>query len=205
MQNQLSPSFTRTSGVSSDGVSVTSYIALSNQSILPVTEANVSALTPSIQRELTDTGATGGVRFVMTGSIGSQIVDSPEDAMRQMICHYMIWLLDHENLHEAYDSVSKIYERQETSKRGLPPLNPDVRVVPSAHATEQERPAFGSFTGETLTGASHTSLPERMERGQPARLADQLAALGRECAALPDFDTRTPDEIVGYDDTGMWR
>ena len=67
-----------------------------------------------------------------------------------------------------------------------------------------------TLTGETLTGAIRIALEERLERerlrrGQPVRLADQLAALGRECAALPDFDTRTPDEIAGYDDTGMWR
>jgi antitoxin VapB len=67
-----------------------------------------------------------------------------------------------------------------------------------------------ALTGETLTNAVRTALAERLERerlrrGQPARLGDQLAALGQECAALPDYDTRSPDEIVGYDDTGMWR
>jgi len=35
-------------------------------------------------------------------------------------------------------------------------------------------------------------------------LADRLAALGRECAGLPDYDTRTSDEIVGCDEMGMW-
>ena len=65
------------------------------------------------------------------------------------------------------------------------------------------------LTGETLTDAVRTALAERLQRerlrrGQLGRLADQLAALGHECAALPDFDTRSPDEIVGYDDTGMW-
>ena len=37
------------------------------------------------------------------------------------------------------------------------------------------------------------------------RLADRLVELGRECGALPDYDTRSPDEIVGYDENGMWR
>ncbi len=67
-----------------------------------------------------------------------------------------------------------------------------------------------ALTGETLTDAVRTALAERLQRerlrrAKPARLADQLTALGRECAALPDFDTRSPEEIVGYDDTGMWR
>lgn len=67
-----------------------------------------------------------------------------------------------------------------------------------------------SLTGETLTVAIRTALAERLarerwRRGQPAQLAEQLAALGRECAALPDLDTRSPDEIIGYDETGVWR
>ncbi len=66
-----------------------------------------------------------------------------------------------------------------------------------------------SLTGETLTDAIRIALTERLERerlrrGESTALAEQLMALGRECAALPDFDTRSPDEIVGYDETGMW-
>jgi antitoxin VapB len=67
-----------------------------------------------------------------------------------------------------------------------------------------------ALTGETLTDAIRKALAERLvrerlRRGQPARLAEQLAALGREAASLPDVDARSPDEIVGYDDTGLWR
>lgn len=67
-----------------------------------------------------------------------------------------------------------------------------------------------ALTGETLTEAIRKALAERLERvrlhrGEPTRLADLLEQLGRECAALPDLDLRSPDEIVGYDETGMWR
>lgn len=66
-----------------------------------------------------------------------------------------------------------------------------------------------SLTGETLTDAVRTALAERLERerlrrGKPARLSERLLEIGAHCAALPDFDTRSPDEIVGYDETGMW-
>jgi len=65
------------------------------------------------------------------------------------------------------------------------------------------------LTGETLTEAIRVALAERLERvrlqrGESARLADQLEELGRECAALLDYDSRSPDEIVGYDEHGMW-
>ena len=67
-----------------------------------------------------------------------------------------------------------------------------------------------SLTGETLTDAVRQALTERLERerlrrGRPARLSDRLLEIGAHCAALPDFDTRSPDEIVGYAETGLWR
>ncbi len=67
-----------------------------------------------------------------------------------------------------------------------------------------------SLTGETLTHAVRTALAERLERerlrrGQSAGLAAQLLALGHELSGSPDFDTRTPEEIAGYDEHGMWQ
>jgi hypothetical protein len=31
-----------------------------------------------------------------------------------------------------------------------------------------------------------------------------MAHLDGHCAALPDIDTRSPDEIIGYDENGSW-
>ena len=66
-----------------------------------------------------------------------------------------------------------------------------------------------ALTGETLTEAIRGALAERLQRerlrrGDPVDLAARLREIGEHCAALPDFDTRAPDEIVGYDETGMW-
>lgn len=61
-------------------------------------------------------------------------------------------------------------------------------------------------TGETLTSAIVQSLRERLQRLQRARgpkLADELLAIGRRCAALPLQDHRSPDEILGYDRHGL--
>jgi len=67
-----------------------------------------------------------------------------------------------------------------------------------------------SLTGETVTDAVRKALAERLQReqlrrGRPLRLADHLLEIGAHCAALPDFDMRTAVDIVGYDETGMWR
>ena len=76
--------------------------------------------------------------------------------------------------------------------------------------TDRLARALASLTGESLTEAVRAALAERLEReklrrAQAPRLADQIRAIARECAAAPDFDTRTPDEIIGYDENGMWR
>ena len=76
--------------------------------------------------------------------------------------------------------------------------------------TDRLARALARLTGETLTHAVRTALGERLERevlrrGKAAALADRLLAIGKHCADLPDLDTRTPEEIVGYDETGMWR
>ena len=66
-----------------------------------------------------------------------------------------------------------------------------------------------ALTGETLTDAVRKALAERLERerlrrGESPGLAERLLEIGRHCAALPDLDPRTPDEILGYDEFGMW-
>jgi antitoxin VapB len=67
-----------------------------------------------------------------------------------------------------------------------------------------------ALTGETLTDAIRKALADRLERerlrrGMSARLADRLMEIGRHCAALPDYDSRSADEIIGYDETGIRR
>lgn len=76
--------------------------------------------------------------------------------------------------------------------------------------TDRLARAVAALTGESLTGAVRKALAERLERerlrrGAAPDLAERLRKIGEHCAALPDLDTRTPDEIIGYDDTGMWR
>ena len=75
--------------------------------------------------------------------------------------------------------------------------------------TDRLARAVAALTGETLTDAVRVALAERLERvrlrqGEPAGLAERLMEIGRHCAALPDLDPRSPEEIVGYDENGMW-
>jgi antitoxin VapB len=82
-------------------------------------------------------------------------------------------------------------------------------MTPEDNETDQLARAIVALTGETLTEAIREALAERLERewrlrGQPGNLAERLREIGEHSASLPDFDTRAPDEVVGYDETGMW-
>jgi antitoxin VapB len=64
-------------------------------------------------------------------------------------------------------------------------------------------------TGESLTEAVVHSLEERLQRLKGRRTApdlfETLMAISRRCSALPDLDTRSADEILGYDGIGAFR
>jgi len=81
----------------------------------------------------------------------------------------------------------------------------------SINSLETERLAreLASRTGESLTGAIQKSLEERLERLKQQRrsplLSTQLEDILRRVDQLPILDSRTPDEIVGYDEHGLPR
>lgn len=62
-------------------------------------------------------------------------------------------------------------------------------------------------TGETLTEAVVVALRERLAREagrtRTTPLRDELATIRRRCADLPVVDTRTGDEVIGYDQHGL--
>ena len=66
-----------------------------------------------------------------------------------------------------------------------------------------------ALTGETLTEAVRKALAERLDRERRRRdakgLIERLNEIASHCAALPDVDARSADEIIGYDDLGLPR
>jgi antitoxin VapB len=64
-------------------------------------------------------------------------------------------------------------------------------------------------TGETLTQAIVTSLRERLAREETRKQRDverqvaETIEIARHCASLPLLDTRSDDEILGYDENGL--
>ena len=81
----------------------------------------------------------------------------------------------------------------------------------SIKSSETERLAreIAAKTGESLTGAIQTALQERLERlnseQRNRNLAKQLQEILRRVDQLPVLDSRSPEEIVGYDENGLPR
>jgi len=74
---------------------------------------------------------------------------------------------------------------------------------------EQLAREVAAVSGESLTQAVLHALEERLERLKGRRTAPDLVetvlAISKRCSALPDLDTRDPDEILGYDERGGFR
>ena len=77
------------------------------------------------------------------------------------------------------------------------------RYGPSAPLrTPQSRPLVGA--GRRRTEAASADRLVRLQRERTGRsLADELDDIALACAALPVVDTRSADEIIGYDDAGL--
>ena len=64
-------------------------------------------------------------------------------------------------------------------------------------------------TGESLTGVIQTALQERLERLKRRRksqiIVSQLREILHRVDQLPVLDSRSPDEIIGYDENGLPR
>lgn len=63
------------------------------------------------------------------------------------------------------------------------------------------------LTGETITETVEKALRERLSRKQTymgrEAIAEELLAIGRRCASLPVRDSRSDDDILGYDKRGL--
>lgn len=79
----------------------------------------------------------------------------------------------------------------------------------SIKSMETERLAreVAAKTGESLTAAIQKSLEERLERLRQQRrshiVTSQLEDILHRVDQLPVLDSRTPDEIIGYDERGL--
>lgn len=64
-------------------------------------------------------------------------------------------------------------------------------------------------TGESITSATRRALEERLRRVSTDRrstvLLEDMEAIRLRWAAMPERDTRSADEIIGYDEHGLPR
>ena len=69
--------------------------------------------------------------------------------------------------------------------------------------------ALAKKRGESLTQAVISALREQLMRESGKRKQEDVLAevleIGKRCGALPEIDSRTPEEIIGYDEYGIPR
>lgn len=74
-------------------------------------------------------------------------------------------------------------------------------------ATEHSVRELAAATGDSFTTAIRKAVEERLQRVRAVRagrgVKEDLLAIGRHCAALPD--RRTGDETLDYDSSGLPR
>ena len=62
-------------------------------------------------------------------------------------------------------------------------------------------------SGENITQAITRALEERLQRlrgrSKATDLTEEILKISRRCSELPDRDKRSPDEVLGYDTTGV--
>ncbi len=67
--------------------------------------------------------------------------------------------------------------------------------------------ALAGVTGLSLTEAIVKALREQLVRetgrSSVSGFRDDLRAISDRCAALPDVDLRSPEEIIGFDEHGL--
>lgn len=63
-------------------------------------------------------------------------------------------------------------------------------------------------TGRSITDVVIYALREQLRREEgrasAPELADELMEIGRRCSALPELDHRSADEVLGYNENGVW-
>jgi antitoxin VapB len=79
--------------------------------------------------------------------------------------------------------------------------------IKNAEADELAR-RLAQHTGRGITDVVIEALREKLSREEGRThvpsLAAEILAIGRHCASLPVLDSRSDDEILGYDQRGLW-
>jgi antitoxin VapB len=75
--------------------------------------------------------------------------------------------------------------------------------------TERLARSLARLTGENITTATKRAIEERLRRlgGQARRTAllEDMTEIRRRWSEMPVSDSRTPEEILGYDEHGLPR
>ena len=81
----------------------------------------------------------------------------------------------------------------------------NIKSVEAERLARQLAAEHNTTITEAILRALRAELQRRRGRRTAPSLRDALLAISDRCASLPDLDTRTANEILGYDENGGFR
>lgn len=88
----------------------------------------------------------------------------------------------------------------------MQPIKPPPLNIKDPEAYRLAR-RLADLTGESLTEAVRSSLRQRLSREERSRpdptVREKLTEIAARCSRRPLLDSRTDDDIIGYDDRGL--
>jgi len=86
------------------------------------------------------------------------------------------------------------------------PTDPDTERLAQRLAQATGKPLPTIVKEAIVAKAKEAGVsPQARRRLSGQDLIDRMTAIGDHCAALPVYDPRTPEEIIGYDEFGVPR
>lgn len=79
----------------------------------------------------------------------------------------------------------------------------NIKSDEAHHLARQLAEARGTSLKDAVTEALRETLDADRQRSEPDVLIRDIAEIQGFVADLPDRDTRSPDEVLGYDEAGL--
>lgn len=79
--------------------------------------------------------------------------------------------------------------------------DPEIWRMAEEYASTIDQPVEEAI--KTALQLAMEARPRPPSAEEQARRVARIMEISRQCAALPDYDTRSPDEILGYDENGL--
>ena len=79
----------------------------------------------------------------------------------------------------------------------------EITIQKIVHNMQQLPPEFLVEVGDFVEGLLQRKFDETTQDQDPKDLLQEILSIGKSCSELPLLDSRSPDEILGYNAEGL--